>query len=455
MKYDIKKIYKPKSKDEDIGRHEYILNIILCVTIPILAICDFIILLNSILKGNNYNGVGFIAFTGILLIYFSLFVLSKNGYVKIASYILIISYWAGALYCGYQWGASLPATIILFIFVIFMSSILIDSKFGVRVTMVSIITFIILGVHEYNNPEILSWRMDTINNTDLITYSLFLILVATLSWLSNKEIEKSLKRARSSEKELKEEKDLLEIKVTSRTKELKETQLARMNELERVAEFGRLSQGLFHDLLSPLTGMVLHMERIKGMPPEEIKQTQISLDKVIEASKRINDNMERIRYSMKNSLPKRTCIIQEEISSCIDTLKFKIRENNVEIIFTGVYGYRWYGDPIKLNQIFLNILSNAIDACSVTTKDKKIVNINIHKKDKFCQITFEDNGIGMNTETTRRIFDPFFTTKSPEQGTGIGLTTVQKILQEIGGEINIESSEEVGSKFIIQIPYTP
>lgn len=455
MKYNIRKIYEPKSKDENSSRHEYILNVILCASIPILILCDLIILANSILKGNNYDGVSFVSFTGIVLIYCFLFILSKKGYIKIASYILVTSYWAGALHCGYQWGASLPATIILFIFVIFMSSILIDSKFGVRVTVVSIISFIILGIHEYKNPEILSWRMEAINNSDLITYSLFLTLIATLSWLSNKEIEKSLKRARVSEKELREEKDLLEVKVVARTKELKESQLTRMNELERVAEFGRLSQGLFHDLLSPLTGMVLHMEKIKGMPPEEVKQSHISLDKVIEASKRISDNIERMRYSMKNSLPKRICSIQEEISNCTDTLRFKARENNIKITLNCINDYRWYGDPIKLHQIFLNILSNAIDACSVTQKDGGVVKINIQQKDRYCEITFEDNGVGMNHEIINKIFDPFFTTKNPEQGTGIGLATVQKILQEIDGVIRIESKESIGSKFIVLIPYTP
>ncbi|MDQ5893625.1 MAG: hypothetical protein QG640_637 [Patescibacteria group bacterium] len=452
MKYNISRLYQPKSRDEDTRRREYILNIILCISIPILVLCDLVILVNSVTKADNYNGVDFIIFTSIVLMYCFLLILSKKGYIRTASYILIISYWVGALHCGYQWGASLPATIILFIFVIFISSILINSKFGIMVTLISIATFIILGVHEYNNPEILSWRMDTINNTDLFVYSLFLILIASLSLLSNREIEKSLERARKSEKELRVEKDYLETRVIDRTKELKESQFARMNELEKFAEFGRLSKGLFHDLLSPLTAMVLHMEKIKVAPPEEIQQSYASLDKVIEVSKRMNENIERMRYSMKNSLPERSCNIKEEISSCIDTLKFKAREENVGINFEINEEYIWYGDPIKLHQIFLNIISNALDSFLSTKNYNRIVNISTKGIAKYCEIEIKDNGIGMSEETIKNIFDPFFTTKTPENGTGIGLTTVQRILKEINGHIRVESEEHIGTIFTILIP---
>lgn len=418
----------------------------------VLILCDLIILRNSLVKASDYNGINFIAFTGIVYMYGGLLFLSKKGYIRTASYILIASYWAGALHCGYKWGASLPVTLVTFIFIIFISSILINSKFGIKVTAITIVSFLLLGIHEYRNPEILSWRMDAINNTDLIVYSLFLIGVALLSWLSNKETEKSLERARKSEKELKNERDSLEIKVIERTKELKESQLTRMNELAGVAEFGRLSQGLFHDLLSPLTAMVLHMEKIKGIPPEEMHRSHASMDKIVLVSKRMNETIHKLRSSLRTTMPKRVCMIQDEINNCIDLLRFKITENNIDLNIVSNQNCQWYGDPMKLQQIFLNVISNAIDACAlIRNRDRKIM-IRVIRYDRKCKITIEDNGIGISKDELGKIFDPFFTTKTPEKGTGIGLTTVQKIIKEIRGTILVTSVENSGSAFTILFP---
>lgn len=452
MNLNIRKIIGAKSTDEDKRRKEYILNVILSVTIIILSLCDLIILRNSILKAGDYNGIDFLSFTLIISIYCVLFILSKRGHVKTSSYILILTYWAGALNCGYQWGASLPITLIAFIFIILISSILIGSNFGIIITIITIISFILLGIHEYKNPEILSWRSDTINNTDLIVYSFFLICIALLAKLSNNEIEKSLERARKSEIELKKEKDLLEIKVEQRTKELKESQLTRMVEIEKFAEFGRLSQGLFHDLLSPLTSMVLHMEKIKGIPASEIHSSHDSLEKIVLASKKMNRNIERMRQSMKNSMPAQICQMDEEISKCIDLLSFKIKENNIKIQVENNFICRWFGDPVKLQQVFSNLISNAIDACALNFDKQGKIRMTIDRQGEKCAISFIDNGVGMDKEILNKIFDPFFTTKSPEQGTGIGLTTVKKIIEEIGGTITVTSSKNIGSQFIISLP---
>lgn len=451
MKLRIHKLYVAKSQDEDTKRREYILNIILCVSILILTLYDLIILRNSVIKTTDYDGVQFAAFTGVILAYVFLLMLSKKGYIKTASYALIASYWAGALHCGYQWGASLPITLITFIFVIFISSILISSKFGALVTFITIISFILLGIHEYKNPEILSWRMDSINNTDLITYSLFLIGISLLSWLSNKETERSLKRARNSENELKNERDQLEIKIVKRTEELRESQLMRMSELERIAEFGRLSQGLFHDLISPLTSAMLHMEKIRGVPASELETSYTSLEKIVSASKKMGESIQNLRFSMKNTLPPRQCSIADELDKCINLLKFKIRENNISIKFENNFNYLWFGDPIKLQQVFSNLITNAIDAC---TSKKRVgeITITITRDGEKCKVIIKDNGIGMDTKIMKQIFDPFFTTKPPELGTGIGLTTVQKIIGEMGGIILVASEKNFGSTFTLLFP---
>jgi signal transduction histidine kinase len=452
MKFNILPPSISQSQDENMWRRGYMLNIILCVSLLILILWDIVILRNSIAQGTSYTGISVGTFTAIICAHCALLFLSKKGYSLVASYILITLYWVCALHCGYKWGTNLPITLVTFIFIIFISSILISSKFGIKVAIITLLSLLLLGTHERMNPDIVLWKMDIMSDTDLMVYSMFLIGIALVSFLSNREAEKSLARARRSEQELKNERDALEMKVIERTRELNESQLSRMNELARVAEFGRISQGLFHDLLSPLTAMVLHMEKIRKMPVDEIHRSCITLDKIVVVSKKMIETLHRLKSSMKTSMPQRICVIHTEVNTCIELLRFKITEHNVEFKITGTKNCRWHGDPMKLHQVFLNTISNAIDACGSVTCRARRIEISITRCKRKCKIKIKDNGIGMCKTTLGKIFDPFFTTKTPEHGTGIGLTTVERIIKEIGGTISVTSLENKGSTFTIVLP---
>ena len=104
----------------------------------------------------------------------------------------------------------------------------------------------------------------------------------------------------------------------------------------------------------------------------------------------------------------------------------------------------------QLNQVFMNILDNAAGAI----EDKGDIWIRI-KKDKTGKnliIEIEDNGSGMDEETTRKVFNPFFTTKPVGQGTGLGMSITYKIIKNHQGDIKVESKKGVGTKFIIRLP---
>jgi signal transduction histidine kinase len=110
--------------------------------------------------------------------------------------------------------------------------------------------------------------------------------------------------------------------------------------------------------------------------------------------------------------------------------------------------------PSQINQVFFQILSNAIDAVkhylqggevTITTED--------HSPD-WIRIAIQDNGLGISDEIKSRIFDPFFTTKPVGQGTGMGLAICyQVIVKTHGGKLEVNSKEKQGTEFIIEIPY--
>ena len=104
--------------------------------------------------------------------------------------------------------------------------------------------------------------------------------------------------------------------------------------------------------------------------------------------------------------------------------------------------------PGQLNQVFMNILSNAIDAID----EKGTITIRTLLNSDKISISIKDNGHGIPENLKDKIFDPFFTTKGVGKGTGLGLSISQGIIGKHNGTIDLKSWPEVGSEFIITIP---
>ena len=104
----------------------------------------------------------------------------------------------------------------------------------------------------------------------------------------------------------------------------------------------------------------------------------------------------------------------------------------------------------SIQQVFLNIIVNALDA--LKKSEKKEMLIDIHKEGEFVEMIISDSGIGIVPEHLPRIFDPFFTTKPPGQGTGLGLSISQSIIETHEGRITCESIPGQGTTFDILLP---
>ena len=107
------------------------------------------------------------------------------------------------------------------------------------------------------------------------------------------------------------------------------------------------------------------------------------------------------------------------------------------------------GDPLELQQAFLNILMNAVDACS---EGKGRVEIMDQVYDDFARVTFRDNGKGMSESELSRCMDLFYTTKDVGEGSGLGLSVAHNIVENHGGKLDIESQEGIGSSVHLILP---
>ena len=107
------------------------------------------------------------------------------------------------------------------------------------------------------------------------------------------------------------------------------------------------------------------------------------------------------------------------------------------------------GNRIQLEQVFLNLLSNARDAVGEVPQGK--IRVATWTEGESTNVAVEDNGKGIPSELLPRIFDQFFTTKSVGQGTGLGLSIVYGIVREHGGRILAENRQEGGIRFLVQL----
>ena len=297
------------------------------------------------------------------------------------------------------------------------------------------------------------WRTDSLRLEDLILFSVIFLIIATVSWLSNREIEKSLIRARRSEQELKEERDSLEIKVEERTREIKEMQMEKMGQLYRFAEFGKLSSGLFHDLSNPLTAASLNMEIVKNNgSTRESEEVRAYVDRALSATRKMEDFVTAVRKQISKQEAKIEFSLNEEVKQVLDILLYKAKQTDVTFDFNAIKEIKTYGDNTKWSQIVLNLVANAIDSYANFVTTHRVVKIDLRAIDGNIQFKVSDHGSGIAKENIEKIFEPFFSTKNG-QGMGIGLSLVKRIIEkDFGGTITVTSASGEGTTFIISFP---
>jgi len=110
------------------------------------------------------------------------------------------------------------------------------------------------------------------------------------------------------------------------------------------------------------------------------------------------------------------------------------------------------GNPIQLEQVFINLLTNARDALDEVPEEQKRIRILSSLERDRIRIVFEDTGPGIPDDVAKRVFDPCFTTKEVGTGTGLGLSITYSIVKEHGGEIALSTTPAGGATFTVEMP---
>lgn len=211
-----------------------------------------------------------------------------------------------------------------------------------------------------------------------------------------------------------------------------------------------------HELKNPLFSSVIFIRQLKdllsnGQAPENPAQMLRTLN-LIERNTLKAQNILRRMQSLQ-SIAKTEGIepvdLEEILQMVLQTNRAFCEDQKIRIDFQKQTDDAVVlGNEIQLNQVFTNLVENAIDAMP----EGGTLSITLGESKHAIYVEISDTGKGIPGDIKERIFDPFVTTKSPDKGSGLGLTLSRRIVNQLDGQIRFDSAENQGTKFIVHLP---
>lgn len=217
---------------------------------------------------------------------------------------------------------------------------------------------------------------------------------------------------------------------------------------EKLASIGLLSAGVAHEINTPLTGISSYVQ---------ILQKKLNDSQHAQILEKIESQTERVARIIKNLLnfarsPSDTSFypvnLKESLEEIISLIDYKLKTLNIKLALRLTPIPPIWAQGERLQQVFINIILNAIDAMPRGGTLK----IDLSPQNNRAVIKIEDTGTGIKPQHLPHIFDPFFTTKGIGKGTGLGLSISYAIIKEHEGNLSVESEVGKGSLFTIHIP---
>lgn len=264
---------------------------------------------------------------------------------------------------------------------------------------------------------------------------------------------------RKYHKEVEDYSRTLEEKVSERTmdleeanKSLKETQ-AQLIQASKMAAMGQFGAGVAHELNQPLAGISGYTDLLLLKLQEETPEWRYA-KKIEDQCVRMTKIVSNLRtFARQSKFEYAETDVNQPIDDALMLLGEQLRSHNIKVRRElGSNLPKVLADGNQLEQVFLNLVSNAKDA--IDPKGSGVISIEsrLSEQPDFVEILVSDSGTGMDTGTISDIFNPFFTTKDVGKGTGLGLSISLGIIEDHGGQIEVHSVKDKGTVFRISLP---
>nr|WP_100546574.1 MULTISPECIES: ATP-binding protein [unclassified Pseudomonas] len=246
----------------------------------------------------------------------------------------------------------------------------------------------------------------------------------------------------------------LEREVELRTAELREAQDGLVH-AAKMAALGQMSAALAHEINQPLTALQMQLGSLRLLldsgRPEAVRDGLQRIDSLLQRMAALTGHLKTFARKTPAGLSERLCL-GDVLEQALQLLAPRMRSEQVELRTQIDDEAEVLGDAIRIEQVILNLLHNALDA--MAESESRILLVRIAREDDGCLLSVEDSGGGIAEETLGRVFEPFFTTKPVGQGLGLGLAVSYGIVRDLGGTLEAHNGE-LGAVFTLRLPAAP
>jgi C4-dicarboxylate-specific signal transduction histidine kinase len=247
------------------------------------------------------------------------------------------------------------------------------------------------------------------------------------------------------------------IQVKRREQELRDKQ-EQLVQAGKLATLGELTTGVAHELNNPLNNIGLFVGNAVDLIEFGAADKQHivrEMERAMQQVRKATEIISHLRtFGRAAPVSRDPVSLRLVLRQALSLMHEQLRLRDIQVTEDlGVEEPVVLGNALQLEQVFINLLTNARDA--VADRPRKAIHISVEVGSQTAEIAFTDTGPGIPAGLERRIFDPFFTTKEVGQGTGLGLSITYGIIKDLGGSISVDSTPGEGATFLIRLPLAP
>jgi signal transduction histidine kinase len=435
-----KTFIESRQHNQQLQNREVVSNVVLVGTTIAMGAFFVLLLISYIALQHDYVFSRLVICAATFLYLGGVFWLSRAHHYRASVYGLVIFYTLLASSIVWQFGVGAAVGMLMFGLVIVLASTLLSARHALYSAAVAcaVVLAVKIGVDNGVFSNDAHYTDATLGDT--LGCCVVFTVLAVISWLFGRQVERSLARAVEAEAALQQEKAMLKVRVRERTLQLRRIQVEEMQQMYNFAEIGQLSTALLHDLANYLTVLTVEMESLRGEKySDTIERTQQIVGHL--------DNMvDNVRDRLQGNVQESDFNLADQISEVLQIVRFKAGEAHVNLQWSPPSkkkDFEYRGDPIRFSQVVTILVTNAIDAYrrlgTPLPDEKRPLQVTLSAQKQRFILKVTDWGGGISKQQRKQLFRPL--QSNAKHGMGIGLyITKQMVELHFKGSIVLDPS---------------